>query len=136
MPLKLVLLHRYYLWAYRMRAHLVELGRAPVKTEELRQWSVRTTMYTGMWLSHLQVVVEGWEKLKLTDATVDALLAAPYKPKLRTLRNALFHFDIKNEGLDILALPGIDQVTIEWAAALHDAIGDWFMAMAEPVAIH
>ena len=77
---KLYTLHRYFIWANRMRFELGTCVRDQAEPpaeegEERRQWLLLPLMYQSYWLATLFVLVEGWQTLKLCDPAVDALLA-------------------------------------------------------------
>jgi hypothetical protein len=110
-----------------MRASLAELGARPSDPDAEKYWNVRSFMYTALWLAHLQVVVEGWQRLELHDPKVNALLGSPFKRKLRSLRNALFHFDEQYMQPDVAAF--VEEAdALAWASSLHGAFSDWFLA--------
>jgi hypothetical protein len=84
-----VTLHRYYIWANRMRTHFDEViskGMLDGKAE------IESFLYMSYWYGGLYVVIEGWRELKLTDNTIDILLQSPNVELLRRYRNAVFHF--------------------------------------------
>jgi len=45
-----------------------------------------------LWYGMLYVMVEGWQKAKLSDPEVDILLASRNTELLRRFRNGMFHF--------------------------------------------
>ncbi len=83
-------------------------------------------MRLSVWYSLLRVVVEGYQKLKLSDPTVDEYLQkAEYVEALRRFRNAMFHYqaDPFSEKLfDFLQL----QDTTDWARGLNKALEAYF----------
>lgn len=125
-------LHRYYLWAYRMRAHLAEIGERPVEPgPELQRWKIASFQYGGLWLSLLYVVVEGWRAMGFSDVIVDDLLHSSHVESLRRLRNALFHFQPEYTDVRVGVFFGEDPAPVSWAAELHHAFDRWFRKQME-----
>jgi hypothetical protein len=90
-------LHRYYIWANRMRVHFDD--KLLVVSEQLRKAPERYTyefieanLYMSYWYGGLYVVIEGWQRLRLSDSTIDELLASPNVRLLKKYRNGVFHF--------------------------------------------
>lgn len=88
-------LHRYYIWANRMRTHLTDLLEQKPFTE---RHEIEARMYQGIWYGLLHAVIEGWNRLKRTDKMIvderiDQLLTDKKKVKmLADFRNGVFHF--------------------------------------------
>jgi hypothetical protein len=124
MPRELFALHRYYIWANRMRTHFDDiLSRgAPVGTTELECF-----LYMSYWYGGLYVVIEGWRVLKLADPAIDTLLQSPNVKLLREYRNGTFHFQRKylSDKFTGLFAKGIDVVT--WVRALNLEFGRYFL---------
>src|SRR5438034_786877 len=80
-------LHRYYIWANRMRTHFDDL-----LGDQTRRSEIESLLYMSYWYSALFVVIEGWRHLGLSEPTIDALLASPNVDLLRRYRNGVFHF--------------------------------------------
>jgi len=87
-------LHRYFIWANKMRTHFDEL---------LAKWKnikgrenialIEDNMYMSYWYAGLYVVIEGWQGLKLQDTVIDNLLKREdYVDLLRKYRNGVFHY--------------------------------------------
>lgn len=88
-------LHRYFIWADRMRVHCEEILRT--KREEVlesgTQEQLEFSMYMSFWYGELYVVAEGWKELKLSDSKIDELLKNQENLNyLRRYRNGVFHF--------------------------------------------
>src|ERR1700688_3247229 len=84
-----VTLHRYYIWANRMRTHFDEIlskGALDGKAE------IESFLYMSYWYGGLYVVIEGWRELELTDTAIDELLQSSNVELLRRYRNGVFHF--------------------------------------------
>ena len=87
-------LHRYYIWANRMRTHFDEhLSALGPDIDPLGD--VEGNLYMSYWYGGLYVVVEGWQTLKLSDSTIDSLLEDPNVALLRRYRNGTFHYQEK-----------------------------------------
>lgn len=126
-----ITLHRYYLWANRMRTHLHLFGDAPEDEMERKLWLNAVFSYKAMWLSLLYVVAEGWQELKLDDPRVNGLLLSSHLGVLRRFRNGAFHFqkDYFDERFtDFLTSEPAAQ---QWAKELHESIGEWFLRRAQ-----
>jgi hypothetical protein len=67
-------------------------------------------------------VVEGWRRLRLSDAAVDAALAdTANADRLRALRDGVFHFGAVNNPAIMSVLA--DTAMLSWAKTLHEAFG-------------
>ena len=81
-------------------------------------------MYFDYWLAGLFVFVEGYEKLGLHDAEVDALLELPTFSVLRAYRGGIYHFREKYWDDDVLALVR-DKDAIQWCHKLNTALSKY-----------
>lgn len=119
-------LHRYYIWANRMRTHfdsILESGKHQTGIGEIESF-----LYMSYWYGGLYVVIEGWKDLGLRDATIDTLLISPNVDLLRRFRNGAFHFQRKYNDqrfMDFMT-EGIDAV--EWIRQLNEQFGRYFLA--------
>jgi hypothetical protein len=117
-------LHRYFIWANRMRTHFDEVlsKGAPVGTRE-----IECLLYMSYWYGGIYVVVEGWRELKLTDPIIDTLLQSPNVQLLRRYRNGTFHFQRKylDERFTDLFAKGTDAVA--WVRDLNTEFGRYFL---------
>lgn len=121
------MLHRYYLWAYRMQAHHAAIGKRPLEPGfQMQRWKVASFQYGGLWLSQLYVVVEVWRMLKFSDQTIVQLLQSGYVESLRRLRNALFHFQPDYSDARVALFFGDDSEPVKWATEVHGAFDKWF----------
>lgn len=120
-------LHRYFLWANRMRAHFTDCGNPPDEKVARRLWMQRSFAYLATWLSFLYVLTEGWVHLRLADSEVDRLIVSSNRELLRRFRNGTFHFQaayLDPRFTDML-LDGGD--ALAWAGELHEAFDEWFV---------
>jgi len=143
-------LHRYFLWANRMREHFDEVlrrvkpGGLVFASEEF----IESYLYMSYWYGGLYVVAEGWNALGLTDPEIDGLLATrtgrriegPRKERgepaelvdetvldvLKRYRNGAFHFQRDYFDNRFLEFMKLDQ-SASWARALNRAFGRYFL---------
>lgn len=125
--LSIYALHRYFIWASRMRDHLLDFGPAPVQPESRRLWLLRTFSYCALWLSLLYVVAEGWEELELEDEGIATMLTSPNRELLRRFRNGAFHFQANYFDARFTEFLEGEEDPLAWATALHQAFGTWFV---------
>jgi hypothetical protein len=86
-------LHRYFIWADRMRVHFDQVLKAGIETtESKRNFSLDEFLYMSYWYGGMYVVIEGWKDLGLADPEIDNLLNSPNVDLLRRYRNGTFHF--------------------------------------------
>ena len=121
----LLSLHRYFIWANRMRTHfddLLQSGGYATPTGE-----IESRLYMSYWYAGLYVVTEGWKELKLSNASIDALLGSPNLDLLRRYRNGAFHF--QGEYNDNRFTELIEQGTnvVSWVRALNEQFGRYFL---------
>ena len=87
----LIALHRYFIWADRMRVHF-ETALTPDSPMLHGRLDIEPFLYMSIWYAGMYVVIEGWRKLGLHDAGVDQMLESPNVELLRRYRNGVFHF--------------------------------------------
>jgi hypothetical protein len=95
-PAKVFTLHRYFIVADKMR-HLFDRFHLdhPGLGVDSDDWT-EASVFMNLWYGTLFVVVEGWRKLRLDDASVDACLARETMVRrLEAARNGTFHFKSK-----------------------------------------
>jgi hypothetical protein len=127
-------LHKYYLWASRMKDHAQTCGAQPEAGFEQKVWRQRMISYAALWLSLLFVVCEGWTELELKDPSVDALLGSPHRDLLRRFRNGAFHFQ-SNYFDDRFTDFFVSDEPTQWAKELHAAFGAWFVRRAATLGV-
>lgn len=116
-------LHRYYIWADRMRLHFDEYA---IQDKHDPNWNLNTFLYMSYWYSALYVVIEGWRELNLNDSEVDHLLASPNVDLLRRYRNGTFHFQATyydDRIVDFIKEEGI----VLWIRRLNQALSAFFL---------
>lgn len=98
-----LMLERYFAWCRAMWEQVVtlpmpEAGRTERDAAALNidSHAYRAGAAVGHWLGSLCPVIEGWDELRLTDPTIDALLAdgeaKEYRDRLFRFRNGVFHY--------------------------------------------
>lgn len=158
----MVALHRYFIWANRMRTHFQKvLGQ--LKPGEPLTWgsehAIEAYMYMSYWYGGLHVVVEGWKELGSSDGEIDKLLETSTGRKvelpakeggatphivdekvvdvLRRYRNGAFHFQRDYFDDRFVKFMQLEHAA-EWARALNQAFGryflDWFKRRKPPAA--
>ena len=88
-------LHRYFMWANRLRDHLDKalVARGSVKEVDFPIWFADDPgLFMSYWYAALYVVIEGYQELELHDPKIDALLTSPNVDLLRRYRNGVDHF--------------------------------------------
>ena len=85
----LLALHRYWIWANRMREYFDNTLADPARIEEGKKdplkWALTFIaddpgIFMSYWYAGLFVVVEGWEELGLHDPDIDRLLDPAQRP--------------------------------------------------------
>ncbi|MEM3609484.1 MAG: hypothetical protein QW076_01050 [Candidatus Anstonellales archaeon] len=121
-------LHKYYIWANRMRTHFDELLDQDIKRRinDQKRFLIETDMYMSLWYGLLYVVIEGWQELELKDTMVDSLIKNKNTDLLKNYRHGVFHFhkidsDIKFEKFFQ------EETTVEWIRTLNREFGRWFL---------
>lgn len=124
MTRELFTLHRYYIWANRMRTHFDEVlsKGVPVGKDEIECF-----LYMSYWYGGLYVVIEGWRELKITDPVIDTLLQSPNVQLLRRYRNGTFHFQRKYLDEKFTDLFAKGSYTVAWVRNLNVEFGRYFL---------
>lgn len=123
-------LHRYFIWANRMRTHFDSLFSDETPVARVGPGSKRfieAMLYMSYWYAGLYVVIEGWKELELHDPVIDALLTSPNVALLRRYRNGVFHFqpDYMNARFRGFIEEGVEPVT--WVRELNQQFGRFFL---------
>lgn len=127
---QLVALHKH--WCAADAAKLTVGTPIPAQGSALPDEAVAVAQWHSsllrlcVWYALLQVVVEGYVELRLSDAEVDALLADEAMTRaLRRFRNAVFHY--QHDPLDRRLLEFLEAKDSErWVHRLHAALGRYF----------
>ena len=121
-------LHRYFIWADRMRLHFETLLKKSKSTKRQGITDTVEQLYISYWYAGLYVVIEGWQKLGLRDKAVDALLnKKDYIGLLKRYRNGVFHYQkhyFDRRFLDVWSQTG---EFITWVKSLHRGFSRYFL---------
>lgn len=90
-PGALITLHRYFIWANKMREEFDELIRERGVPDAVGD-GIEHMMYMSYWYAGTYVVVEGYEELDLSNERIDSLLQSDMLDRLRRFRNGVYHF--------------------------------------------
>jgi len=121
-------LHRYYMWANRMRVHFDE--KLPVLAEQLKKDAaaftneeIEANLYMSYWYAGLYVVIEGWSQLRLSDPIIDGLLKSPKVGLLKRYRHGVFHFQTDYFDKRFTDFMAEGQSAVDWVRNLNRAFG-------------
>jgi len=123
-------LHRYFIWANRMRIHFYDLVPKVANNPEQDRFSaeaIEADLYMSFWYGELYVVIEGWRELGLSDPAVDSLLASPNVDLLRRYRNGAFHFQKTYFDERFLEFIRDGKDAAAWVSDLNRALGAHFL---------
>jgi hypothetical protein len=131
-----VTLHRYFIWANRMRTHFDEILGTLDHVAGFEEFQkaldesatfIESILYMSYWYGGLYVVIEGWKELSLSDSIIDELLKSPNVELLRRYRNGVFHFqrNYNDERFEQFMNQGIDAV--KWVRSLNEQFGRYFL---------
>lgn len=129
---KLLALHRYYIWANRLREHFD--SAVFTHTASARPEAVFTDdrgLFLSHWYAALFVIVEGWQEFDLSDPEIDALLSSPNVDLLRRFRNGVCHYQRNYADprfLDLVQAQGV----VPWVRQLNLAFGRYFLQKLTP----
>ena len=122
-------LHRYFIWANKMRTDLDNLlmSKQDMPKERL---NFEANIYMSYWYAGLYVVIEGWRDLGLNDDTIDKLLDTPLVDLLRRFRNGVFHYQRDYFGKRFMDLINEQEKCISWIRNLNRKFGRYFLVWA------
>ena len=120
----LVSLHRYYIWANRMRTHFDEIISNGFNTQGAE---IEANLYMSYWYGGLYVVIEGWQELSLADGTIDQLLSSPNVGLLKRYRNGVFHFQKKYSDERFMEFIRDGDNVVNWVRSLNLELGRYFL---------
>ena len=123
-------LRRYYIWSDSMKSLFVQ---------ELEVTSLGVSsnynlkfMYMSYWFASTYVLVEGWNRCKLTDPIIDQLLKSHNVRLLCDYRNSVFHFQTtENDVKTLTSLLTAGQQAVEWMLLLNQAFSNYFSTRTE-----
>ena len=123
----IISLHRYYIWANRMRENFDKTlqGRGAGEVPE-SVFAADMGLYMSYWYGALYVVIEGYSKRRLNDATIDQLLKSSNVSLLRRFRNGAFHFQADYFDSRFTDFMGTKD-TVPWVRELNSEFGRFFL---------
>jgi hypothetical protein len=123
---KLMTLHRYFIWADRMRLHFDNVLLSKNKLDP-KLFSIDSFLYMSYWYAGLYVVIEGWQELKLQNQTIDSLLKSPNVTLLKRYRNGVFHFQKEYMDKRFTKFMNEGENCVMWVRELRKAFSDYFL---------
>ncbi len=123
-------LHRYYIWATRLKGLFTEAINKNQVTDEIT-WASDLGLFMSHWYGALFVVVEGYRELGLHDIKVDNLLKSENVELLRRFRNGTFHFQNNYYDNRFVDFWRDSQDTAQWVHNLNLALGEFCLKKIE-----
>lgn len=122
---KLLSLHRYFIWANKMRDHFDQT----LKTSATRDGSngMDAFMYMGYWYGTMYAVAEGWIDLKLQDDVINNLLQSENLELLRRYRNGVFHYQAAYNDPRFTDLYLNGKNVVDWVRQLNQELSRYFL---------
>ena len=121
-------LHRYFIWADRMRVHFDRALRArPQQTGSKQNFNLDEFLYMSYWYGGMYVVIEGWKNLGLSDSEIDNLLDSPNVDLLRRYRNGTFHFQRDYFDKRFIAFMKDGKDSVQWIRELRKQLSRFFL---------
>jgi hypothetical protein len=118
-------LHRYFIWADRMRWHL-DHQILPQRKEATETMFVHP--YMSYWYGGMFVVIEGWKRLGLKDTEIDLLLSRQdLIAALERHRHGSFHYHPEYFDDKLLGFMMRPDAAV-WIRQLREAMSRWFLA--------
>jgi hypothetical protein len=131
---KLLALHRYYIWANRLREHFDSaVSTLTASTRPEAVFIDDRGLFLSHWYAALFVVVEGWQEVQLSDPEINTLLSSPNVDLLRRFRNGVCHYQRNYNDprfLDLVQAQGV----VPWVRQLNLAFGRYFLQKLAPSA--
>ncbi len=120
---KIYTLHRYFVWANKMRTDFDNILSAKKQDKYSK---IESMMYMSLWYGLLYVVIEGWNKLKLSDNEIDLLLRSKNVKLLKNYRHGVFHYHENYNDQKFINF-FLEQTTVNWVRSLNKEFGRWFL---------
>lgn len=119
----LLSLHRYYIWANKMRDHFDE----SLKLSIIKNAGIESFMYMSYWYASIYVVTEGWFELGFEDHVIDELLKSDNLDLLKRYRHGVFHYQKQYNDMRFLELLKNGENAVEWVRKLNKELGRYFL---------
>lgn len=127
---KLFTLHRYFIWADRMRVHFDSTLKNKDKLDPIR-FKIDSFLYMSYWYAELYVVIDGWNELGLQDNAVNTLLQSPNVNLLKRYRNGVFHFQKEYFDKRFIEFMTNGQDCVVYVRELRKALSEYFLKNLE-----
>jgi hypothetical protein len=122
---KLLSLHRYYIWANKMRQNFDETLNMSVTQDGSN--GMDAFMYMGYWYATLYIVSEGWIELGLQDDVINELLTSDNLRLLKRYRNGVFHYQKSYNDARFTDLYNSGKEVVSWVRELNLELGRYFL---------
>lgn len=119
-------LHRYFIWANRMRTHFDEIIEGGLESASSKE-GIESYLYMSYWYAGLYVVIEGWRELGLSHPQIDNLLESPNVELLRRYRNGVFHYQSEYYDNRFMEFMQQGEDCVEWVRDLNLEFGAFFL---------
>ncbi len=126
-------LHRYFIWANRMRTHfdeilqkISELENHQEKNDEAKKFEIESFMYLSLWYATLNTVIEGWQELGLKDPGIELLLQSNNSKLLKKYRHGVLHFQRNYFDQRFVGFMESND-SVEWVRNLNKEFGRYFL---------
>ena len=122
-------LHRYFIWANRMRTHFDSLlSERANRSDPEKKFDIESFLYMSYWYGGLFVVIEGWQELGLKDPLIDPLLLSNNVALLRRYRNGVFHFQRTYFDNRFVEFMRDGENCVVWVRQLNNEFGRFFLS--------
>jgi hypothetical protein len=122
---KLLSLHRYFIWANKMRQHFDETLKYSVTQDGSN--GMDAFMYMGYWYATMYLVADGWRELKLKDDQINELLKSDNLELLRRYRNGVFHYQKTYNDARFTDLYQNGKDVVDWVRQLNQELARYFL---------
>jgi hypothetical protein len=122
---KLLSLHRYYIWANKMRDHFDSTLMTSVTKDGSN--GMDAFMYMGYWYGTIYAVAEGWIELGLKDDAINTLLKSDNLGLLKRYRNGVFHYQKEYNDARFTDLYLKGREVVDWVRQLNQELGKYFL---------
>lgn len=122
---ELFTLHRYFIWADRMRVHFDNTQNK--EKMDKQRFDIDSFLYMSYWYGGLYVVIEGWKELALQDNAVNSLLNSPNVDLLKRYRHGVFHFQKEYYDPRFTEFMTEGRNCVVWVRQLREAFSNYFL---------
>ena len=111
--------------AESLRIKYFSFGFTDRPTNE-EMWAGDLGMFLAHWFGALYTVVEGWQKLELTDSKIEDMLNSEYAYRLKMFRHGAYHFTDRYWHEEKFVKLLQDKNAIAWAHQLDRELSQYF----------